>query len=240
MQPRTVARNGFQVVAPTDKMRADYDAILQRVGQDVIATQSHLRREVALGTTSAVEFDLSKNTATSNTEVALATNDAFVVTHLGIFIGYRKNSDTDNRSLKLATFPNGALFNPGGATAAALAATEAFYNGRVGVRVNDTLVVSDLDALAFQRTDTAQEGQAQSTVATTGLFQGSFWGQDAAFKSMTPNIMFNGPWTNRVNLEFPAALNFSMAAAATPLNLYAVLICRGFKLANGGTLRTNR
>lgn len=166
------------------------------------------------------------------TEVRLNTNDAFMCTHIGLMLGIRATGAKAS-AVQLVTFPNDKLFGANG-TASNIAA-RSWWNGTFSVRRDSTVLIDELDVLACMRADTAQSGVAVSAVATTGVVGSDFWAQESAFKSLTPNILFNGSGKNVVSVNLRENQTFTIAGSIVS----AVCILRGWKLQNGGTLRSS-
>jgi len=219
---------------PLGGSRADYDRMQDRITKgDVVMTDGYLRIESAsLAATTSITFDLSeKATINSINENRLKQNDAFLATHVCMCIGIRLTADAVS-SQSQETFPNDKVFT----TAASLNAVQAFYNGRFSVLMNATVLVDALDVMSCMRVDSAQAGQAISSVAVTGVQGSSFWGQNYAFKSLTPNWLFNGTANNRIVLTLPESVTFTLAT----FTISAVCFLRGWNLQNGGTQRSER
>lgn len=209
--------------------RAGYNALSSTFGDQVILTPSTLRSEVTLTTQSSLTFEI---TATANAEVTerrLSTNDAFVMSHIGIFIGRRATANARS-TMRLHSFDNPLVFTD----ATEILGLGAFYNGFLNVQVNDVVYMDGLDMHNFRRVDGAQEGLAVSTVAPTGVTGRSAWEQNRALKDLTPWIIFNGLSRNIVTCTFPES--FTATAAAGTEN-YAVLLCRGYLAQNGARAR---
>lgn len=214
--------------------RKDYDRFSGKMNNpDAMLTPGYLRLEVAnLAATSQVEFTMAENAgAQTITEKRLQLNDAFVMTHIGLFISTRLTADGVSSQV-LHSFPNGQVFN----TAPSLNAVRAWFNSGFGIRVNSTVLVDGVDVLACLRADTAQQGTAVSAVATTGVVSGSFWGQDSAFKAFTPNLVFNGSGNNIISVQLPESVTFTLANTTVS----AVCIVRGWLAQNGGVMRASR
>jgi len=219
---------------PIGGNRADYDRMQDRITKgDVVMTDGYLRLETAaLVAATSMTFDLSeKATVNSINENRLKQNDAFLATDVCFAIGIRLTADVVS-SERLETFPNDKVFT----TAASVNAVRAFYNARASVRMNATVLVDSLDLLSCQRADSAQAGQAISSVATTGIQGSSFWGQNYALKHRTPNWLFNGTGNNQIIVNLPESVTFTLAT----FTITAVCLLRGWLLQNGGTQRSER
>jgi len=225
---------GLPDVLPIGGNRADYQRMQSRLESgDVVMTDGYLRCETAaLASATSFSFDVSdKATLNSINEKRLSQNDAFLATDVFIGLSIRLTTDAVS-SARLVTFDNDKLFT----TSASLNAVRALYNGNIHVRMNSTVLVDSIDVMSCYRADTAQAGQAISSVATTGIQGSSFWGQNYAFKHLTPNWLFNGTANNQVLVNLPENVTFTLAT----FTITAVCLLRGWKLQNGGTQRTQR
>lgn len=214
--------------------RADYERMQARITSgEVVMTNGYLRLESpALAAASSITFDVGDKTALNSiNERRLNQNDAFLADNVSVCLGIRLTADAES-SERLETFPNDRVFT----TAASLNAAQAYYNGSMVVRMNSTVLVDALDVLSCMRVDTAQSGLAASSVATTGIYGKSFYGQNQAFKGLTPNWLFNGTANNGLTVNLPESVTFTLAT----FTIRAVVILRGWKLQNGGTQRAER
>jgi hypothetical protein len=225
----------FNSPFPTTAARADWDAMTAKItAGTVIPTQGVLRIEAdALAGSTGITFDLSPQTgAMTATEIRLNTNDAFMCTGIGLFLGVRATG-ANASAAKLLSFPNDKVFGADGT--ASNDAARAFWNGVFSVRRDSTILIDQLDVLSCMRADTAQSGVAVSAVATTGVVGADFWAQESAFKGLTPNILFNGSGKNVISVDLRENSTFTLAGKVVS----AVCILRGWKLQNGGTLRSS-
>lgn len=220
-------------VTATNAERAIFNAIRNAYGPDAIATAGYLRSEVLMPTTgiTSIKFPITAQDnsggAQRTSEKRLLNNDAFLATHLGVFIA-RQDTTLAQSSEILHSFPNPRIFTN---AADGLTGVQGFYAGSLQVRVNETVYFDALDCLSFMRADTAQQGNANSAVAVTGVVGWSAWEADRCFKRITPNIAFNGLGNNFVQVNLPESLVLGTATAGQA-NI-AVFIARGFNIQNG-------
>lgn len=220
---------GRMRVQATNNSRAGYNALTATFGDQVILTPSTLRSEVLLTTQSSLTFEITATANAAATERRLSTNDAFVMSHVGVFIGRRATANARS-TMQLHSFDNPLVFTD----ATEILGLAAFYNGDLNVQVNDVVYMDGLDMYNFRRVDGAQAGLAVSTVVTAGVTGRSAWEQNRAFKDLTPWIIFNGLSRNVVTCSFSES--FTATAAAGSEN-YAVLLCRGYLAQNGAKAR---
>lgn len=220
------------LTTPIGGTRADFERMQSRLRSgEVVMTDGSLRLEsAALAATSAIEFQVTEKGSANNTvnEVRLAQNDAFLCNRVSVFLAIRLTADAVSSS-RPVTFDNSNIFT----TAASLNAARGFFNGRVQTRMNSTVLVDSIDMLSFMRADYAQAGQLIFTASNQST---SYWGQDQAFRPLTPNWLFNGTANNTVTVQLPESVTFTLAT----FTITAVCLLRGWKLQNGGTQRTER
>lgn len=187
------------------------------------------------GNLNSISFPILGNDTTGAAiragEKRLKINDAFLCTHLGVFMGRRVLANPASSSV-LHSFPNPRIFTT------ELPGIQGFYAGNLSVRVNETVYIDGGDMLAFLRADLAQQGNANSSVATTGVIGWSSWEGDRAFKRITPNIVFNGMGNNVVTVNLPESLTLGSAVVAD--ENVATFIARGFTIQNGASAANAR
>lgn len=205
--------------------------------QNTTELPGYIRSEVQLlGTTNSFTFAIGTNEtangqAVQNFENRLNINDAFYITHFGVMFYQTLTADgvPGRARARMETFPNEFVF---GTNTPSIAAA---YNGKLALRVDDTVYMDSLDMLRFQNAQTAQKGQAVSTVATVGITNQSAWSQDEAFMlSVDPLVRLNGPGKNIFTVTLPDAVNFAILAGS---QVTSVLYLRGWLSQNGGGFR---
>lgn len=190
-----------------------------RIRSEALATEGYLRSEVALSTQNTVNFGINEGSRPSpanNTEVRLATSDAFLVTHIGLFLKSTEEDPADNAASKLVTYDAESV-NAGGNIMAV-------YNGFLRIGCNQTTFFEKYDAMRFYRAGTAQQSVE---VSTANPYLTDTWDSvNYGFASIVPFITFGGTDSNRVELELPANIDLSAN------NATAVFICRGLLIQN--------
>lgn len=225
--------NRRMMVNPTNAERAVWNVIAQQFGPNAIATVGYLRSEFVLPATgiTSIQFPIGVGDGAQRpSERRLKNNDAFCATHIGVFIGRRVLANPASSAI-LHTFPNNKVFTT------ELPAVQGFYAGNLAIRVNETVYIDGLDLLSFLRADTAQQGEAVSTVAVTGITGASAWEGDRAFKKLVPTITFNGLGNNLVTANLPESLTLGSAVVAD--ENVAIFMARGFTIQNGASSRPN-
>ena len=217
----------------TNRQRAIYNDLRYNTyaGQrDVIITDSYLRFETVLGTSTSLSFNTLVNQgAQTVTEHRLNMPDRFCVTDMGFFIrkvAAATPTDPQIASAQLDTFPN-ALTYTGAGEAAAL---NALYNSYLTVRIDSVVYYDSLDLLRFYRVPTSQQNVSYVVASPAGnTIQADGWDtMNYGFAPIDPTFSLDGKAKNDISVTLPT----SIAMAGTSSVNYAVLIVRGFLLQN--------
>ena len=225
------------ITTPKRALLAEIDQMNREVYKLTNATQlpGYIRSEVELGIQNEIVFKIGSNEQANGqtikaTENRLDINDAFFVTHYGVFFGYVDTTDPANRgAMRLHSFPNAAVFD-----AANNGALETCYNGKLSLRVDDRVFIDSMDMMRFLNASTAQQGLEVSTGATTPAYLQSAWSQSDAFAhEVDPLVRLNGPGKNIFKVQLPNSWDFT----AGHDTIVAVLYLRGWLSQNGGGFR---
>lgn len=215
-------------VVTADRERSAYNRIrgLKNFQKKVI-TEGFLRVEVALVQgQNNYSFFIAKNTGQRLMENKLDLNDAFVVTKLGTRLLVDDSAAPGTHALQ--TYPNNSEFAaaivPGLTTPNHL---EAFYNGKLQIKVGDTVFADAIDTNRFRYVGTAQQ-----TSATTKSEQ---W-EDSGLSYMTRQIILQGQSKNDITLTVPAFPTQTIQATSGTALTYVVLYCRGFLVTGGSNV----
>lgn len=209
---------------------------VQQGWPEILPLPGYIRAENVLGVQNNIQFEIAENVqvagqAQSPVENRLRQNDAFYVTHYSVMF-YTFVTATGNparAAARLQTFPNLDVF--GLNTPSVVAA----YNGKLSLRVNDTVYMDSLDMTRFMNAHSAQEGLAVSAVAVTGVMDTSDWSQNDMFAHLIdPLVRLNGMFNNRFAIQLPDNVSFSLVAGSS---VAAVLYLRGWLMQNGGGQR---
>lgn len=202
-----------------------------------IQLPGYLRSEVVLGTANEISFALGENQqangqAISPTENRLRINDAFFITHFGVMFYTFTTADgiAGRARARLRTFDNAAIF---GANAPEVLGA---YNGKLSLRVNDTVFIDSMDMMRFYNVGTAQEGLEVSTGAVQNAYLADSWANPDMFALETdPLVRLDGPGSNRLSIQLPDSLVFTQVPTES---VVAVAYCRGWLSQNGGAMRS--
>lgn len=209
--------------------------------KDATQLPGFIRSEVVLGTTNEITFKIGVNEQANGqnifpTENRLALNDAFFVKEWGVmFYAYDTSGTPEAQALararaRLHTWANPNVFN------AASVSVDSAYNGKLSLRVDDTVFVDSMDMLRFMRIGTAQEGVELSTGATSPAYLGDTFLNSEMFAHETnPLVRLNGMGKNVLRVQLPSTENF---AAVSGQAIVAVAYLRGWLSQNGGAART--
>jgi hypothetical protein len=204
--------------------------------KNAIMLPGYLRAEVVLGVQNEIAFAVGENVQVagqpvSATENRLQMNDAFYITHYSVMFATWVTATAGARvRAGLHTFANGAVF---GLNAPSV---EGAYNGRLSLRVDDTVFMDSMDMLRFKAAGTAQEGLAVSTAATNNAYTESRFINSEAFAQETdPLVRLNGMSRNQFRIALPDTLDFGLVVGSS---VSAVLYLRGWLAQNSGAART--
>lgn len=189
---------------------------------------SFLQSEVALQNgKAAYPFAINQNNGVSlaNSEKRLNQNDAFVASHLGIFI--KKEDSAKRGSGVLQTYPNSSYLGADEATYFAFADMEAIWNSYLNVKVGDVVFGEAIDMRNCRSVRTTQQ-----TSATTKSEQLSFDG----YIPVEPIITFDGANKNELVLNIAnwAGQLIQNSTANAGATIYVVLKAFGFLVTGGG------
>jgi len=175
-----------------------------------VLSQSYLRSELALSTTKTLyQFPILVNDNSQgtnfNTTNLLQLQDAFYVSHIGLF--FAKPSSSTDTTFQLVTYPNASIFS----TANTASSLYSFYNGNLSITVNNRQIVPSLDLYRFYQVP-QQQTTSNADYTTSGInYKDQQDGSSSALYPIEPGIVFSGSKQNIVQIQIPAAL----AAAET-------------------------
>ncbi len=213
-------------------------------------SQSELRSETLLGTTSNIAFVLQKaqKTAPTATEKLIQLNDKFVITHFCVKLKQvisAAPTDAQQGLANLYTYENEYVFlNLGGVyTGVASANVKAIWNGQLSFTIDRKVFIPAYPVLSFRRVPTTQQGAyvratgggVATYAANAGLdeIDNGLYG----YYSCEPTIL-DGRQTIDASIALPTSYAFgtdTLTAGAVPVNNYAVLLCRGYLVVNAAS-----
>ena len=196
-------------------------------------SQSYLRAETKVETTSKIDFTLQRNKATSQnvTERLLDLNDEFVITHF--FVGVRGDSgavtptDLDALTSVVQTYECPQAFPGAGATNVG-----AIYNSNLNFTIDRTEFIPQFPCKAFRRVPFQQVLEYIDPVSGDPFRNGKngFTNGLYGFANSEPTLI-NG----RQTLDLSIDLGTSVAVndrASTGVNIFAVFEARGYLVVN--------
>jgi hypothetical protein len=201
------------------------------LGQAVLS-QSYLRSELPLSTTKTLyQFPILVNDNSQvsggnyNTTNLLQLQDAFFVSHLGLY--FVKPSSSTDTTFQLVTYPNAQIFSSTN-TASSL---YSFYNGNLSITVNNRQIVPSLDLYRFYSVPQQQSVANAYYTSSAVAFKDQQDGSSSALYPIEPGIVFSGSKQNIVQIQIPAAL------AAVETNSRVVLYFAGHLAQNVTSVR---
>jgi len=197
-------------------------ALVNQLGYDTshaVATQSFLRSEVLLTTTSAsysVPILVNQNTSNTNVRLSLLNlQDLFVVSELSVFLVSGANT---NGAAPFYEYPDPTVFTTGAAQLMNV------YNGNMSIIANNQQILPKWDILKHYFVPQTQKGVGVTaqTVFPINQVDGS---EDTVYP-VEPNIVINGAANYQINLNLPAA------PTTIDSNTYVAFLFRGILLQN--------
>lgn len=211
-------------------------------------SQSELRSETLLGTTSNIPFVLQKaqKTAPTATEKLIQLNDKFVITHFCVKLKQViSNTPTDSQQglANLYTYENEYVFLNVAATyvGTSSANVKAIWNGQMSFTIDRKVFIPAFPVLAFRRVPNTQQGASlRATGGATATFAANT-GLDEidnglfGYYSCEPTII-DGRQTIDASIALPTSYAFGGDTfGAVAVNNYAVLLCRGYLVVNAAS-----
>jgi hypothetical protein len=212
-----------------DKAKAGIQAAGFNLNTAVLS-QSYLRSELTLSTTKTLyQFPILINDnsqgAPTNTSFLLNLQDAFYVSHIGLF--FAKPSSSTDTTFQLVTYPNASIFS----TSNTASSLYSFYNGNIQVTINNKQVASGIDCYRFYQVP-QQQTTANADYTTSGInYKDQQDGSSSALYPIEPGIVFSGSKQNIVQISLPAAL------AAVESNSRVILYFAGHLAQNVTSVR---
>jgi len=195
-----------------------------------VLSQSYLRSELALSTTKTLyQFPILVNDNSQgtnfNTTNLLQLQDAFYVSHIGLF--FAKPSSSTDTTFQLVTYPNASIFSSSN-TASSL---YSFYNGSISVTVNNRQIIPSVDCYRFYQVPQQQQVANAFYTSSAISFKDQQDGSSSALYPIEPGVVFSGSKQNIVQIQIPAAL------AAVESNSRVVLYFSGHLAQNVTSVR---
>jgi hypothetical protein len=184
-------------------------------------TQSYLRSETALSTSSAnyhipVLVNDTQNGAVRINERRLNLQDIFVATEWAVYFGIGAATDT---KAKLYSYPNTTAF-----TGTSDDDLWSLYNGYLNLSINNDLVVPSFDVFRSYYSPQTQQNTTNATIDQLDASSNGFY-------PIEPGIVMNGA----ANINFQ--LTCGGAPASITTNAFVCVIQRGLLLQNVTTVK---
>lgn len=222
------------MLPPTSRKQALFEEKVKMYAKHgIITTPGYLRCEFNhLGATvSAVNWAVTENqstgTAPNVTERRLKISDSFTVMNMAYYLGYVKSSTYSAAAwakMNLLTFPNPTTI-PGSGEADN---HQAFYNGFLSLRVDNTVFVDSYPMYGFYRVGTAQKGTGGGgtgfVLTQADEFDSQMFGQN----SITPSIELNGQSNIQISSQLPQPVATTVTPTSGSASTVSVLILQGF------------
>ena len=197
-------------------------ALVNQLGYDTshaVATQSFLRSEVLLTTTSAsysVPILVNQNTSNTNVRLSLLNlQDLFVVSELSVFLVSGANT---SGSAPFYEYPDPTVFTTGAAQLMNV------YNGNLSIIANNQQILPKWDILKHYFTPQTQKGVGVTAQTVFPINQVDA-SEDTVYP-VEPNIVINGAANYQISLNLPAA------PTTLDANTYVAFLFSGILLQN--------
>jgi len=201
----------------TSKLGVPYDSL----------SQSYLRSETLLGTTSVISFNVQKGQVASPivTERLLELNDQFVITHIGF--GLKQiASDTptnlEQSNAQVLTYADTNTFTATNSTNVA-----SIYNSDLSFQINRKSFIPTFPMRAFLRVPDTQTS-ANTYFTSSGIKQTNSYTNGLYSFYPTEVVLIDG----RQTLDIQINSNPSIAFDTTTNSIYGVLEFRGYLIVN--------
>jgi hypothetical protein len=189
------------------------------VGSAVLS-QSYLRSEVAMSTTSTsytIPILVNSGSTSFPTTNLLNLQDAFICSSIGIFVAIPAAATTT--AFPLYTYPNALVFT----TAGAATALYSLYGGKMSLTTNNRQILPSWDIYRHLYVPQTQQGAAATA---TVIDQND--AADFGYYPCEPNLVFVGSKNNVLTLELPSAIATLQASTAPRI----VVVMRGLLAQN--------
>lgn len=193
-------------------------------------SESYLRFETLLTTQNQIKFNVKENVGTViATERRLNLNDAFIITHMALFVKKVASATptvVQHANAILYPYRNPSIFD--GTNDANI---ESVYNSTLSLAVNNITYIPAMNTFSFKRVPNAQQG---SPTAAGPLLQASDERPNSLFGYVeTDLIVLTGSQTIDIAIDLPSGWSGTMAEASE--SNYAVLMVAGYLAQNQGT-----
>ncbi len=190
-------------------------------------SQSYLRAETALSTTSTIPFNLQSANVASPlaTEKLLNLNDVFVITHVAVgarFIGSDTPTTAQQLNAQVYSYADTNVFS--GTNAANIAS---LWNSNLSWTINRKEYVPAFSCRAFLRVPTTQTA-ANAYFTASGIKTTNGWDNGlTSFYPFEPTLI-SGRDTLNININLGASVSFDDSSAT----VYATMEVRGYLVVN--------
>lgn len=193
-------------------------------------SESYLRFETLLTTQNTISFNVKENTGTTfPTEERLSLNDAFIITHMALFvkkIASATPTAVQHANADLFPYRNPAVFD--GTNDANL---DGLYNSTLSLAVNQRKFIPSMNTFSFKRVPDAQKGAPTAVgplVTPTDGRPNSLYGYVE-----TDLIVLTG--SQNIDIQIALPTGWSGTFAESNESNYAVLMVAGYLAQNQGT-----
>jgi hypothetical protein len=193
-------------------------------------SESYLRFETLLTTQNTISFNVKENTGTTlPTEERLSLNDAFIITHMALFvkkIASATPTAVQHANADLYPYRNPSVFD--GTNDANL---DGLYNSTLSLAVNQRKFIPSMNTFSFKRVPDAQKG---APVAVGPLLTPTDGRPNSLYGYVeTDLIVLTG--SQNIDIQIALPTGWSGTFAESSESNYAVLMVAGYLAQNQGT-----
>lgn len=206
------------VIISPDRMRSIFSSLAKYRKDGYITSPGYIRVEKAIVNGQTVyTFPVTKDQNSDTvTEEKLDRNDKFMVSHMGLFLMKRLSTKTGGEVLQ--TYPNIQEFADNSSTFLG-ADLEVFYNGKISIKVGQTVFVEKMDSRRFRSVEDVQQSSASTKSSAK---------ENSGFVELTPQILLDGDQKNDITLSAPVHSTALVANTVASTTNYLVWMARGF------------
>jgi hypothetical protein len=197
-------------------------------------SESFLRFETLLSTQNKISFNVKENQGTIiATENRLSLNDAFIITHMALFV-----KKVASATPTVVQHANAVLYpyrNPSVFDGTNDANIDGLYNSTLSLAVNNVTYIPAMNTFSFKRVPNAQQGNINAAIAGPVTY--------TTATDERPNSLFGYVETDlivltgsqNINIDIDLPTGWSGTFAESSESNYAVLMVAGYLAQNQGT-----
>lgn len=197
-------------------------------------SESFLRFETLLTTQNTISFNVKENTGTTlPTEKRLSLNDAFIITHMALFVKKVASATptaVQHANADLFPYRNPAVFD--GTNDANL---DGIYNSTLSLAVNQVKHIPGMNTFSFKRVPDAQKGNINAAIAGPVTYTTATDGRPNSLYGYVETDLIVLTGSQNIDIQIALPTGWSGTFAESSESNYAVLMVAGYLAQNQGT-----